>query len=410
MQDLRDKNRADMEKYIQEKANELAIFHKTTQEVQDLKKLVCEGLLDAVKGNFALADIKLQEISTKDDSEEVKQIIEKVKGGEGLESSIKENIRECNRTLKAREMEDLNTLLLWLIYGEWPFSIAELETVLSMQAQRSSLQPLAKEISDKFSAFLELGDESDQRRATVTLKYDSIADYFKNLSKEDSESETSAVDTLTKGEIRMVQHFVEKLCDDDIYTKLGFEDFFQRKLSKSDTGVAVDCENAQARLALICLRVLTTHTPDDDDEMKWYAQWHVSTHLKQTDLDSTDPRLKADLGPPLVKMFRDPKSIAKLNDNSWNQWSFFTDELKDVLRLFRSSALKSKINAVTPDNLDWVNDVLANPHPEVALLKDSAKEMARRWFSLEDEYTIMQSFQWLYGYVNLVSENQSCGL
>jgi hypothetical protein len=403
--DLPAKNNTDMDKFIRGKANELRIFQKSSTEVQELKEKVCSGLLDAVNGNFLLADIKLQEISTKYDPEEVKRIVESVKEGGALENSVIDIIRGCNRTLNSREMEDLNTLLLWVIFGEWQFSIAELEDVLKQR--RSSLQPLAHEIKEKFSAFFKLPNTTTSPEAGVSLKYDSIADYFKNLSKEHETSDTVDSKALTKGEIHMVQHFIKKLCDEDIYSKLGLGDFFDQKLSQSDTSVTVDCENAHAKMSLTCLRVLTSDVADEGKDLKWYAGNYMVTHLKKLDLDTTDPRVKAELGPPLVKMFRDSSAIKRTNNVLSTPWSFDDEGVRNVVRLLRSSALTSKINTAESDNKDWVESILKDPHPEIALLKDSANSMAERWASSEkatSEYDtdVFDSFQWLYGYMNKV--------
>ena len=402
--DLREKSQKDLGRYIEKKAEELSIFQRSDVEVQALKKEVCAGLLTAVDGNFILADVKLKEISTKDDFDEVRQIVGSVKESQGLESTMVEKIRECNRTLSTQEIEDLNVLLLWISYGRWPFSVAELEAVLLVQhQQRKSLQPLSKKIKKKFSLLLDMTEEEDPRNATVTLKYDSIADYFQNLSENQETPNTILSDALTEGEIRMAKHFVEKLCDQDIYAKLGFEEFFDQKLRRSDICVTVDCDNAHARLALICLQVMTMDHTAERNELRSYAMFYTTKHLKDTDLDKTEPRLKADLGPPLIKLFRDPEVIRKSNEHLWMNWSYSDDDVREVLRLLRSSALTSKINLSGVNNRQWVDDVLSASRPEIALLHESAEAMARQWISSDKEDEILDSFKWLYGYINKVS-------
>lgn len=401
--DMREKSSVDMEKYIRDKANNLSIFQETSREIQDLKDEVCRGLVNAVNGNFLSADIKLDEISRKNDFEEVRQIVNEMEGSINLEETVVAQLRECNRFLTAREMEDLNALFLWIIYGKWSFSVAELEAALRIQHGRKSLQPLAKQIKEKFSAFLELSTEDSRASADVSLKYDSIADYFQTLSDQPYTSDTSSSNNPTKGEIRMAQHFIQKLCDDDIYMKLGFKEFFDQKLSRSETGIAVDCENAEANLALLCMRIITTDIIDEENDIALYAICNITSHLKEIDLDRINPRLKAELGSPLIRMFRDPHSIRRSNKYAWRLWSYYEDEVQDVLRLLRSSAVTKKIDADVADNQQWVDRVLGESNPKLALLKDSAVEMAQVWLSSSENPKIMAGFCWLYGYVNKVS-------
>ncbi|KAF1969307.1 hypothetical protein BU23DRAFT_477557 [Bimuria novae-zelandiae CBS 107.79] len=403
--DLREKNRADMEKFIRDKASNLTIFQKTSEQVQALKEEVCTTLLDAVDGNFSLADLKLKEISNKYDPEEVKQIIHSVSGNADLKNSVVDIIREANRTLTTREMEDLNTLLLWVMYGQWGMQIYELEAVLFVEQGRESLQPLVHEIKEKFSSFFEL--DGDNTYATVELKYDSIADYFKTIAIENQVSETSQSKALTKGEIRLVQHFVEKLCDQDIYSRLGLGDFFDQKISQSDVGVTVDCDNAHAKVALTCLRVNSENMGPECSPLNTYAATNLVSHFKQIDMDRVDPRLKAELGLPLVRTFRDPVCIRKTNAWPWSGWSYMDEGLQNVVRLFRSSALTSKIDTGGTDHRAWVDAVLKEPIPEVALLKDTAKLMTDKWLSEEDGEEIVDCFRWLYGYMNKIQNAEN---
>ena len=101
----------------------------------------------------------------------------------------------------------------------------------------------------------------------------------------------------------MAQHFIEKLCEADVYKKLGLKAFFDQKLSQSDLTIAVDCENAHANLALTCLRVLNEEFSEEASGLLWYSGSSLTYHLEKIDLDNIDPRLKAEFGPRLVTLF-----------------------------------------------------------------------------------------------------------
>ncbi|KAI9667919.1 MAG: hypothetical protein M1821_000739 [Bathelium mastoideum] len=404
--DLRDKAHVDMEKYIQKQADKLAIFKKATIDVEQLKAQVCSGLLEAVNGNFVLADYKLREIGSKYDPEEVKQIVERTKEGAGFSDSIVKDIQECNRTLTTREIQNLNALLLWVMYGEWSFSTKELESVLFIQQGRSSLQPLANEIRDKFSAFFDLSDETEELDSTVTLKHDSIAEYFKTLSQEQNSSDTSSVQALSKGEIRMLQNFIQKLCEQDVYERIGLGPFFDQKLSQSDTGVAVDCENAEAKIARGCLQVLNGEFSTDADDLIPYASNFLVTHLKQIDLDTVDPRVKAELGPLLVKMFKDTTAIKKVAESTI-MWSYDDDGIRKVLEFFRSSAVMRKVIGSEVSDQEWVGKILNSDNPELELLEDSKRVIAELWCTEEKAWKFLRYFKCLYGRYNKVKSTES---
>ncbi|KAI9702198.1 MAG: hypothetical protein M1820_006280 [Bogoriella megaspora] len=400
---LQDKSHTDIRNYINEKAETLAIFQKRTPEVQGLKARVCSGLFEAIDGNFLLADIKLREIGSKNEPEEILEIIERTKKqGASLNDSIVEDIRECNRTLNTREIQNLNTMLLWIIYTRWDLQVNELESILFIQQGKSSLQPLANEIRDKFSAFLKMDNNEDEQNAYVTLKHDSIADYFTDISARNQSLDTPDIQPISKGEIRMVQHFIRKLCEQEMYDKLGLEEFFDQKLSHSDTNISVDGENAHLKIALGCLRILTGEFSEEAEGLKTYAMYEVDHHLKQIDLDSTLPQLKAELGPRLVKLFTDRAAILRAEVNSRNASSYNDNRLREALHLFHSSAVMKKVRASDKKSREWVDAILNHVTPEIALLQDTAKIKAELWLTTEYSPKVVDHFQWLYGYYNKV--------
>lgn len=401
--DLREKSQDDMKTYIQNKADKLAIFGKVTPEIRELKEQVCSGLLEAVKGNFLLADMKLREIGGKYDIEEVKQIVENAKEGSDLNDTMLEDLRKCNKTLNSREMLNLNTLLLWAIYGAWYFDLNELESILFIQQKRSSLQPVYNQIRDKFSAFFDIMSDVKEDDFYLTVKYDSMVEYFESTAQKRDLLDTTASQRLTDKEIRVAKSFIQRLCEPELYEKLGFGEFFEDKLSRSDIGVLVDCENAQATLALNCLQFMTGEFSKEADGLLLYAQNHLVTHLKQLDLDRVDPRLKAELGPRLVKLFTDRASIIKANDNDLKNWAYSDVTTQEVIRLLQSSAVMRKI-AISDVDQEWVSSVLNHAVPEVALLQEALNVTASEWLAEEDSSTVMFRFNWIYGYYNKVSQ------
>lgn len=392
---LQERNQADVESFIRLKVDRLTMFEKNSKHVQDLKEEVCKGLLDAVDGSFSLAALKLQEISTKYDREEVLQLVRNARGGASLTESVADIIRDYDHTLTTREIETLNTLLLWVMY--FPYvSVADLEAALYVQNNQDMLQ-LAQEIRSKFSLVLNVTSDG-----CVTLKYDSIKDYFEQAAASGNAMQTEHPNHLTKGEIRMVRNFILKLCEEDIYRRLGLEEFFDQKISQSGTGITVDCDNAHAQIALILLQVITEIPTERTSTLLQYGPDNLGYLLTKIDPDKVDPRLKAEMGPPLVKCFRDPDSIRRCYIYNDRGWSWMDENLNAVIRLLRSPALISKLDAMGSSNKEWVEMVLRDPHPELAILRDLAMYVAESWLSEEDPSEMLRGFQWFLGYSNKV--------
>ncbi|KAL9096512.1 MAG: hypothetical protein Q9165_001509 [Trypethelium subeluteriae] len=396
---LRDTTYIDMMTYINDRASSLEIFKTSSSKVQELKSQVCSGLLQAAKGNFLLVDVCLREIGSKNDTTEVLAVVEAAKEGGNLSHAIADAIQVCNQTLNAREIQDLNTILLWVIYAEWPLQLYDLESILYMQ--RESLQPLSREIRAKFSALIQITEEEGWN-SLVSLRYDSIAEYFKNLSVDRDLTDKVPSEALSKAEIRLIQHFIQKLVDQDMYDKIGFGQFFDQKLSQSDASVTVDCDNTHAVIALECLRALTGEFSEEEKAI-WiihYGRYNLAKHLKKIDLDTADPRLKAEIGPRLVKAFTDPTSIERISRDINCLWTFEDDAVEQVLRMLRSSAVVRKISGPVGRGQDWVKRIVDHSSPGVALFEEGVKYKAALWLASEDADIVCEHFQWLYGYCN----------
>jgi AAA ATPase domain/fungal STAND N-terminal Goodbye domain len=402
---LAERTKGDLERHIRAEADKMTIFQKQTTKVRDLKNTVCEGLTEAVNGSFLYADYLLREISGKYDPEEVMAIVNRAKESGNLSDSITDVIKKCNQTLSAKEVQDLNTLLLWVIYGVWSMDLGELEAILFLQRGESSLKPLYSRIKDEFSAFFTLNPDEDEIYACVNLKSDSIADYFKKISEDQSAANVATTKALSKGEIKIVQNFILKLCEQDIYDRLGLGVFFEQKLSESETTIAVDCQNAHALILLDCLRATVGDGGDETFRLRQYSQQNFVDHLKELDLDGVDPRYKAELGPLLVRLFKDAQGVeeASMNDPFIN-WSYDDEIAEEIMRLMRSSAVMKRVTAEAGEDHAWLTSVLKSETPASELFEPITKFLAKRWFEGLTVQRASASFLWLFGRYNKVRE------
>ncbi|OAG06192.1 uncharacterized protein CC84DRAFT_1091515 [Paraphaeosphaeria sporulosa] len=380
-------NMTDIHSYVENKANVLTCFKARTNEIQELKSWVISELPAAVNGNFLLAERKLQEINQCQDAESVRQIIDELKrNGASLFDSIDKEVMACNKVLSTKQVRHLNALLLWVIYAAWKLKVYELESILYVQEQYKPFQPLAKVIRENYSPFFELSGLDDDDYATVSIKSSAHAEYFKDASNQRTSSNWSSNQTLSKGEIQIVRHFVEKLCEQDLYDKLGLAEFFDQKLAKSDMSIAVDS--------------LAGGMGEEANTVRVYAWLNLTYHLKQIDLDTVDPTIKAEMGPLLVKMFTD-EEVIRLDKFDESSWVYNDEGLSEIVRLLKSSAVIK--NVVREQGGEaWINRVLRAKDPTLELLRSQAPIMAKFWLTAELSFHAYKAFTWWYGYCNKV--------
>lgn len=103
----------------------------------------------------------------------------------------------------------------------------------------------------------------------------------------------------------------------------------------------------------------------------------------------------------LIKSFRDPCTIHKFIEYPRIYWSFVDQCVKNIMLLMRRATLTSTADTAGSGNKGWVEMVLRDPNPELAVLKESAKYMAKLWSS-ERGVLDYHCFTWLCGYANKV--------
>jgi len=400
--DLGSQNREDVAMYIKMKVDDMDIFKSQSQQVQDLKKEVCEKLTDSVNGDFVEASWILKTISEKQRPNEIREVLEKTKKFNRTDA-IGDEIERCNHSLNPEVIKDLNTLLFWVMYARRPLNLSELKSIIYTRRQESSLRPLYQQIKEKFSSFFTVRLDRDAPFSVVALTSESIADYFKHPSEGQELSTLPAQSDATEPEVRLVKNFLRTFCEDNLYQRLGFEKFLNSKLAANDTTVHVDCESADAVAVLECLKVLTREYNDDEETAPFmdYASWHFYEHLEAVDLALTSPKLKAEIGNRLIRIFWDVATIEQL-EYATRFWFFREVVSKHVPRWFQDSAV---VKNLTEEQKGWCLKISEDSDEEVNLFTPTAQAVARNWVHSRKMWDITNNAMWILAYVTNVSQS-----
>ena len=170
-------------KYIREKVDNVQILRGSATHVQTLKEEVYLSITENARGDFINIDVLLQEIGQKQRPDESRDILHKVKAGMGDRSgNFAREIERCNQTFGVDDIQDLSVLLQYVICAFDTLSIKELEAALYIRNHNPSLLPLYDRIRDKFSIFVQLREAANKSDAEVTVKADTITEYFESMS------------------------------------------------------------------------------------------------------------------------------------------------------------------------------------------------------------------------------------
>jgi hypothetical protein len=150
--DVASTNRDDMINFINDRMNKMEILGGSSDQVVALRGDILETLTNETKGDFVNVGLLLDEISGKKRPSEIRDIL--TRSGEDRSDTIARKMEMLNETLSDEDISDLNHLVMWVVFAEYPLTLEELEAALFLKSREPSLRPLAENIRDQYSSLL----------------------------------------------------------------------------------------------------------------------------------------------------------------------------------------------------------------------------------------------------------------
>jgi hypothetical protein len=409
--DAASENNDDVEKFIIDRMKKMEILSGSSDQVLSLQHEILENLKTHTHGDFVNIGLLLHEISGKQRPGEIRDILSR--SGGKRSDTIARKIERLNETLNEEDISDLNTILTWVIYAWWPPSLATLEGVLFLKAGESSLRPLAEKITDQYSSLIRIMGEPHPitkvipADSEVELVSDSIAEFI--LNNDDSNNPEDAPDldrtgNISEVEVRIVRRFLESVCDPKLFSKFGFEEFFQRKLKGKTAVVGVDFYSVNSSMLSTCLEVINHQESPTLASLLSYTSSCFHRHLERADPSLMQPEQKMALGPQLVNLFTDEDTIArwwKPLEGFIRCYWIYEDEFPEIaLKWLQDSAV---IRNLPDDQYRWVKSLSSKSEPDADIMEHIAKFTARIW--LKVGYSgdrIAGCFAAVHGYITKV--------
>jgi hypothetical protein len=395
--ELGQRNKEDVLKFIDMRMDGMETMKNTeSADIKELRERIRDSLFEGARGDFFKINYMLSEVGAKKRRKEIEEVLKHA--GEDRLETIHREVERLNNTLSADDIQDFNQLLTWVIGSKaWP-ALKSLEGVLLLKNGETSLVALEHQIGDKYSAFLEVSEYG-----TATTTSDSILDYFKQqaaVAAVDMASNTTS--TLHEVEISIVRRFLRNVCDEELFQKFGFDEFFARKLAGKPVMVSLDVDNMDVEILLSSLKAVPLKPTPELDSLLDYAWYWLPEHLQGVDLALSPPEHKRSLGSMLIKLFTDETyanrwwSADNMYMRSW--WCYDDDFCNTVLNLFKDSAVQK---GLSDEQREWIQGLTSTAKLDDDLLRPLAKIMAKRWLQTSDWYT-PDLFYWIQGYVTKV--------
>ncbi|KAJ6156851.1 hypothetical protein N7497_005736 [Penicillium chrysogenum] len=373
------KNKPDIEALIESSMNSMMPLNNCADaSVRDLRKSVCDGLIEETGGDYVRVKFALDEISKQEFPDKIMSIVHNA--GRQRTEQISKEIEELNRSLTDAEISEINEIILWIQHHRGPLTETRMTTALCARNERKSLLRLSDKFKAKYTLF------TITHRGEVNFQVPEVEKAIPQRHRARHEPEQHSATAVSQGEVDMIKHFLGTVCPPNTYRKLDINALLAQKPLNKGTRICQDDSNtAEAKMALTCLKFLAEDADKQENGLLPYARQSFDQHLSAVDLAFVDIELKVEAGQHLVKLFTHDTSIDALLCN--RESSRFTpvrieicqklllesDTANTVIRWLRDSAVTSGIT--DEETKEWISDVI-NGGGHGKLLAPAAKRMA----------------------------------
>lgn len=385
-----------------------------------LKERIKRELAKGARGAYSRLQYLVDDLMHIQNTSQIDEILDRA--NQSLSTIIADKVSSLNSTLSRSEISELNTLLDWITVTskQEDLNVAQCEIILSLRADGQSLgleDRIRKKYSDIFSV-----DEAKciTLRAGMQEYLEQTTDVSTNRPDMPQRA-LNAVIPIEAGELALVQkllsnHLRSTFGDDSVYSRFGFEDFFQEKLGDQALRIRLARAESCIRVAQGCLLAVCERAGDVRSEpfLKYAYGWLIN-NLDGVDLSATPPDVKQDMGRKLARLLTDSTLIEKWWAHERLQlyqnfvYGDFSRWLINLIHVWLKDPGVQKGLTDMPTERQWVLQKTAGDSPDFALYENIAKVMAKRWFVNDMATSDLDEFDWLSGWVRSVSHiNPTC--
>ncbi|KAL4872377.1 hypothetical protein BDV12DRAFT_183060 [Aspergillus spectabilis] len=406
---ISERNRHDIDRYIESRMDSIeALRNKERFGVSGLREKIRVALRDKTAGDYFRINTILKRINNLDYVNDIDQVLENA--GKERSQQIQAEIESLNNTRNAKEIAEINEIILWILHGREWLKSRQMAAVLYTQSGELSLLTLEAKLQLKYTLF-EVDSDGD-----VDFRAYEIVDLIPEGSQASDEEQEQVVKRILPEEVDIIRHFLRTVCPSKLYKKFDFETIFEQKLRHTGGYIYRDDDDtAEAKLAVTCLRILTEERDERRETIRPYAVNYFYQHLSAVDLSLVDRKWKRVVGPLLVKIFLDDASTDALlwttnpeeaSNFAWMARSTWLEGNGGITEVVRWLGESVAIADISDDSARaWVSGLTKNLSPEKEILQRLAKRMVVHWLREQTSQALaVYAFSFVLGALKKINQ------
>ncbi|KAL9577614.1 MAG: hypothetical protein Q9212_006252 [Teloschistes hypoglaucus] len=407
--DVVEHNLPDIELFVKTELENCKALQGDQEEILWVVAKMREDLPRNARGNFKDAQQIVEQVRDAIESELTKEDILMIIGGKTLKD-VQKLIDELNGSLKAHEIDQLNELLIWVIYAyEW-LDEKKMEAALFMRTNRKPFVPLRKKVEEKYHSILQI--DSDDDGNVKTKNYDFVEFFQKSIRErkvdiEDAENDPKISMTIQIDRVNQsqVQRFFWDLSGKVLLDKFQFT----ASTSGPEQTAKITANMTEAHLTIVkrCFDLLLNEPIPETAILGRYAlrylPWHLEDLRLEDNKESLQPAEKEDIVDSLVGLLQSVDTIEKHLVEDFLQFEGWLDgrfEVEVVEGWLHDSEATSRLRR---KERTWLKQVDSEGWPFA--LKEIARMIARQWLCFS-RFPAPSPFQWIDTWLDRMDQKQ----
>ncbi|KAK6832870.1 hypothetical protein PG987_007564 [Apiospora arundinis] len=395
--DIQKYNHEDIMTFIDSKLKEKDLFQEADEDSRGMRDTIRNTLTKEAKGSFAKVNAALDQINkvAEEDGQmsDIQQILEESNKDE---TAISERtVRQLQQSLTAEQINDVNELLIWVIYGYEYFGVNQLEAALFLRFRKRPILKLIKKLEGKYESLFKLDQYHLARVPNGILG--SILKPRKDRREVNEAPKFTGHITITKGDLHSVQRFLWSLPQKFEHDSTRFRELVDQGNAKGDIGV--DAYDAHLAIVRSTFRLLKEPPNKRTEAISRYLLRWLPTHLEvlynASGINELTDAEKSEIGDGIYDMLFE--NGLEIHWKSCDYEDFWYGNAKKVVVFRRWLSDAKAISQLGRLDRQWLQAVENDSNPNQALLTRVMKRIAGRWLRCT-EWDVSIPFTWLHQY------------
>ncbi|MCJ1334433.1 hypothetical protein MMC10_011143 [Thelotrema lepadinum] len=413
--EVEEHNQEDVKKYVESEIRGTGVLQGKSDGLSRIVESMRQKIPSIVGGNFNSAKQIVERVSeaiTEDRSEEeIDNLINKDSLRDQSEV-VEQIITDYNASLNNQEIEQLNELLAWTLYGTWEVDTGEMSAALFMRTKREPLQSLEDKVKERYFRVLEIKDGAEIGFAPdlkiLRLRNDDIENYLCNQKRGKREADAEANDDPTismtieikNARLSKIQRFFWDLSEKVVIDKFSFAD----SLTNMGEMATISANRAEGNLLLArrCFDLLLDEPKEETEALRPYAleniMWHLIYLREEVNNGAIEVSERQEILANIVSLLQSADYVERhLNDDFLQDCCWLSEDGGSALQEWlRDSKATGRLSR---KDLNWLKQATAGPN--LGVLGGIATLVARHWL-YDRKRSTEASFAWIDCFLNKV--------